>query len=288
MVPIRPSLEEMKSAQGNRGRSGLDLEGAIAVATAFRSAAALRRSCVSRVESAGEPAHSGTWRQVGVSCFLWVALCVAAAVCRAADPDLNPLFDRWFAAQTNIQCWSADFTQTRTIKTLAQPLVSSGKVWVAMPGRFRWELGQPPQTIALRQPDQMMIFYPRLKRAEKYALGDVPPGPLKDALSLLDVSFPRDREGMEARFKLLSAMETNSILQMTLQPKSAAARKFIGEIVVGFRTNDFAIAVTEMRFADGSSMRNDFTHVVLNQPIPPGTFEEKLSPDISIVEPLRK
>jgi hypothetical protein len=35
-------------------------------------------------------------------------------------------------------------------------------------------------------------------------------------------------------------------------------------------------------------MRNDFTHVVLNQPIPPETFEEKLPADMSIVEPLRK
>lgn len=218
----------------------------------------------------------------------WIPLCFAACLSRAADTNLNPMFDRWFTAQTNIQSWSADFTQTRIFKTLAQPLVSTGKVWVATPGRFRWELGRPAQTIALRQPDQMLIIYPRLKRAEKYALGDVPPGPLKDALSLLDVSFPRDREGMEARFKLLSAMETNSILQMTLQPRSASARKFIGEIVVGFRTNDFAIAVTEMRFADGSSMRNDFTHVVLNQPIPPETFEEKLPADMSIVEPLRK
>ena len=218
----------------------------------------------------------------------WISLCMVACLSRAADPNLNPMFDRWFAAQTNIQSWSADFTQTRTFKTLAQPLVSTGKVWVTVPGRFRWELGQPAQTIALRQPDQMLIIYPRLKRAEKYALGDVPPGPLKDALSLLDVSFPRDREGMESRFKLLSAMETNSILQMTIQPKSASARKFIGEIVIGFRTNDFSIALTEMRFADGSSMRNDFTNVVLNQPIPPEVFEAKLPVDMSIVEPLRK
>ena len=87
---------------------------------------------------------------------------------------------------------------------------------------------------------------------------------------------------------LLSAMETNSILQMTLQPRSASARKFIGEIVIGFRTNDFSIAVTEMRFADGSSMRNDFTNVVLNQSIPLEVFEEKLPADMSIVEPLRK
>ncbi len=76
-------------------------------------------------------------------CCLAILLLLAAAVCRAADPNLNLMFDRWFAAQTNIQSWSADFTQTRTFKTLSQPLVSTGKVWVTMPGRFRWELGQP-------------------------------------------------------------------------------------------------------------------------------------------------
>jgi outer membrane lipoprotein-sorting protein len=58
-----------------------------------------------------------------------------------------------------------------------------------------------------------------------------------------------------------------------LQPRSEAARKFIGEIVIGFHTNDFIIAATEMKFADGSSLRNDFTNVVLNQPLSPELFE---------------
>jgi outer membrane lipoprotein-sorting protein len=199
--------------------------------------------------------------------------------------EYDPLFARWYAAQTNLQSWSADFTQTRSLKVLAQPLVSSGKVWVA-PGEFRWELGQPPQTIALRQPDQLLIIYPRLKRAEKYPLTGVPPGPLKDALALLDASLPRDRASMEERFRLLSSTLTNSVLQMTLQPKSASARKFINEIVIGFRTNDFSIALTEMTFADGSAMRNDFANVVLNQPLDPALFEPKLSPDITVTEPL--
>ena len=53
------------------------------------------------------------------------------------------MFERWFAAQTNILNWSADFTQTRALKVLTQPLVATGKVWVAVPGLFRWELGQP-------------------------------------------------------------------------------------------------------------------------------------------------
>jgi outer membrane lipoprotein-sorting protein len=216
----------------------------------------------------------------------WMLLCAVASVAHAGDPTAR--FDQWFAVQTNLQSWSADFTQTRSLKVLAQPLIATGKVWVSTPGLFRWELGQPPQTIALRQPNQLLIIYPRLKRAEKYALSATPTGPLKDALALMDATLPRDRATMEERFRLLSAAETNSLLQMTLQPKSASARKFISEIQIAFRTNDFAIAVTELKFADGSSLRNDFTNTVLNQPIDRALFDVKLTPDFTVVEPMRQ
>jgi outer membrane lipoprotein carrier protein len=213
-----------------------------------------------------------------------VAFCAATTMAQSADTDAQ--FNQWFEVQTNLQSWSGDFTQTRTLKVLNQPLVSTGKVWVT-PGRFRWELGQPVQTIVLRQPDQLLIVYPRLKRAEKYPLGAVPSGPIKDALALLDATLPRDRATMENNFQLLSAAETNSVLQMTLRPRSDSARKFIGEIIIGFHTNDFTIAATEMRFADGSSLRNDFTNVMVNQPIESDRFQVKLPPDYTVVEPLK-
>jgi outer membrane lipoprotein-sorting protein len=217
-----------------------------------------------------------------------MAFCLAVFLGGAAEAStIDELLGQWFAVQTNLQGWSADFTQTRSLKVLAEPLVATGKVWVA-PSRFRWELGEPAQTIALRQPDQLVIIYPRLKRAERYSLEGVAPGPVKDALALLDVSLPRDRASMEARFRLVSATETNLILQVKLVPKSASARKFIGEVLIGFRTNDFSIAVTEMKFADGSTLRNDFKNVVLNPSIDPARFEPKLAPDFTVVEPLRK
>jgi outer membrane lipoprotein-sorting protein len=200
--------------------------------------------------------------------------------------DNLPLLDQWFAAQTNFHTWSADATETRRIKTLTQPLVSTGKVWVSVPNRFRWELGQPAQTIALRLPDDLFIIYPRLKRAEKYSLAATQQGPWKDALALLDAAFPRSRAELEARFNVLSATQTNSVGHARLQPKSAVARKFMTEIVVGFSLRDFTPVSTELKFSDGSSMRNDFTNSILNAPLPEGIFEPPLGPDIKIVEPL--
>jgi outer membrane lipoprotein-sorting protein len=216
---------------------------------------------------------------------LFFCLLFIYAAAQAADYDAQ--FNKWFEVQTNLQSWSGEFTQTRTLTVLNQPLVSPGKVWVKR-GEFRWELGKPVQTVVLRTPDQLLILYPRLKRAEKYPLDAVPTGPMKDALALLDASLPRDRASMEEHFRLVSASLTNSVLQMTLQPRSEAARKFIGQVVIGFHTNDFIIASTQMKFADGSILQNAFTNVVLNQPLSPDLFAAKVPSGYTVSEPLKQ
>src|SRR5437667_5010187 len=97
----------------------------------------------------------------------------------------------WLISQTNIQTWSAEVIQTRALKSLTQPLTASGHVWFAAPNRFRWELGNPPLTIAVRAPKEMLVIYPRLKRVERYPLEGNQAGEWRDALALLEAGFPR-------------------------------------------------------------------------------------------------
>jgi outer membrane lipoprotein-sorting protein len=216
---------------------------------------------------------------------LWLLPCFITLAAHADNYDAQ--FNKWFTAQTNMQTWSGNFIQTRSLMTLSEPLKSTGKVWVE-PGKFRWELGHPPQTIVIRNPNELLIVYPRLKHAEVYALDKIPPGPIKDAMALLDVSVPRSRAALEDHFQLLSAAVTNSDLQMTLQPKSQSARQFIGSVVMGFHTNDYVIADSQMDFSDGSTLRNDFTDVVFNQAMDPKLFATNLPPDYTVVEPLNQ
>jgi outer membrane lipoprotein-sorting protein len=72
--------------------------------------------------------------------------------------DTNAVVSGWLKAQAGLKTWEADFTQTRTLRTLKQPLVSAGHVWFAMPNQFRWELGNPAQTIAVRDAQQMLVI----------------------------------------------------------------------------------------------------------------------------------
>ena len=196
------------------------------------------------------------------------------------------LVSRWLSAQTNVQTWTAAFTQTRTLKSFTQPLSSTGQVWFAAPNLFRWELGKPAQTIAVRAAEEMLVIYPRLKRVEKYPFSDTK-GQWKETLSLLEAGFPGSRVELESRFKIASVLIQRDVCDMTLVPKSAAARRMMPEIKIAFGTNDFLLRSTELRFADGSTMRNDFHAAKVNEKFEDALFTPFLDASYKVVEPLR-
>src|SRR5438309_2676161 len=173
--------------------------------------------------------------------------------------DSESALSKWLQSQTHIQTWSAEVIQTRALKSLTQPLTATGHVWFAAPNRFRWELGSPPQTIAVRRPDEMLVIYPKLKRAEKYPLTAGQTGQWRDTLALLEAGLPHSQAELESRFRVLAEVTTNDLHEITLQPKSPSARRMMPQIRLAFSTQDFILRSTELQFADGSTMRNDFT-----------------------------
>jgi outer membrane lipoprotein-sorting protein len=220
-------------------------------------------------------------------------LICAVIFCALATADLlaantNDVLNAWFAAQAGVHSISADFVQTRTLKTLTQPLTAHGHLSFAPPNQFRWELGQPPQTIALRHADDMFVIYPRLKRAEHYPLGASAPREWRDAMSLLDAGFPGTRKEFDAQFELQSLVATNRTWLLTLKPRLAAAREMMPELRVSLATNDFSLAGTELVFMDGSRMKNELTNILVNAPLDEKTFEWKAPPDFKVTEPFSK
>ena len=113
-------------------------------------------------------------------------------------------------------------------------------------------------------------------------------GEWKETLALLEAGFPRTRADLEGRFKILSQAASNDVCELVLQPKSAAARRLIPAIRITFATNDFSLRATELTFADGSRMSNEFTHSQLNPPLNEDLFTPKLADDFKIVEPLKR
>ena len=219
---------------------------------------------------------------------LIIALGIFSLLQTVRAADTNTVLNAWFAAQTKLHTWSADFIQTRALKTLTQPLVAKGHIAFAMPNSFRWEMGQPAQTIALRQADEMFVIYPRLKRAEHYPLGAGTPTEWRDTMSLLQAGFPHDRKEFDAQFQILSLTETNGAWKFSLQPKSAFARRMMPELRIDLATHDFSLTSTELVFVDGSRMRNDFTNAVWNPVLDQKVFQWSPPADFKVTSPFAK
>ena len=204
-----------------------------------------------------------------------------------ASAETNSLLSTWLAKQPDIKTWSADFIQTRSLKSLTQPLTATGHVWFAEPNRFRWELGNPPRTIAVRAADEMLVIYPILKRVERFPLTGNEAGPWHDALALLETGFPRSQAELESRFRILSQTVSSNTCEVVLEPKSASARQMMPQLKISFQTNDFSLKATELQFADGSTMRNDFQNPALNPKLDLEIFSPTVGPDYKVVEPLK-
>lgn len=215
------------------------------------------------------------------------AVLVLAAVntprAKSQTPDAGALLSSWLSAQTNIHTWSADFVQTRQLKSLTQPLTASGHVWFEAPNLFHWELTSPARTIAVRQPDQLLVISPKLKRVERFSLEAKNAGPWKDLLALLDAGFPRSREQVDSRFNIVSQITTNGVHEVALQPKSESARRLMPQITIGFTVSTLALYSTELQFADGSLLKNVFSNGEMNPKIDPALFNPVIEADYKVV-----
>jgi len=186
------------------------------------------------------------------------------------------LVDSWLTASSKVRSWSADFVQTRRLKTLARPLTAEGRVWFEAPNSFRWELGNPPRTIAVRNPKEMLVIYPRLKRAERYPAEDKVQNSWSEALALLQVAWVQSRSEFDERYRLLSMTPKEKNLELLLEPRSKAAQKLIRKIKIEVSISDFAPRATELEFADGSLLRNDFSNCEVNPSIDSELFTPQL------------
>jgi outer membrane lipoprotein-sorting protein len=203
-----------------------------------------------------------------------------------ASENHAELLDRWFAAQSKMKTWSADLVQIRKLKALKEPLKTPGKVWFSNPNRFRWELGTPAQTIAVRESTSLLVIYPRLKRAEKYPLGDDSTGQWRDALTLLESGFPQSRAEMEKQFQINGVEANGTVAVLAMEPRSASTKKLLKEVRIGFSTEDMMLRSTELRFADGSSLKNEFENGRSNVELDPALFEVTVPDNFKVSEPL--
>lgn len=215
------------------------------------------------------------------ACFLLVSLPLAAE-------DAETVVEQWLAQQAELKTWSAEVTQTRKLRSLARPIESQGKVYFAQPNRFRWQLGSPPRTIAVRTKGELLVAYPRLKQLERYPMsGDLDPS-WRQVLALLEVGFPSDLKTFNAAYEVVSVEAIDTGWRLVLRPASKEARRLIEIVRLELSGEDFELLATELEFPDGSTMRNDFSAQRRNPDLDDSVFIIEDAESYDVVNPLEK
>lgn len=190
--------------------------------------------------------------------YCLVALSIFYICCGQAQAD--DLLDAWLSKQVALNSWSAKLVQTRTIKNLKSPLQNPGAVWFQRPNQFRWQLGDPIKTIAIRIQDRLTVVYPKLKQIEKYALDEVSNPVWQQIPILLQMGFPNEKQSFYGSYDVISKTVQGDSFRYELVPKSEDLGKLLLRVFIEIDAAELSLSATELVFLDESKMRNVFSN----------------------------
>ncbi len=208
--------------------------------------------------------------------FSPVLLFLSLPMFGAGTVNLAPV-GKWIAGQRELQSLTADFVQTRSLKTLRDPLANPGRLYFRAPDAFRWELGQPARAILLRNRDHVFLIEPAKKKATRFSASALEPKSGTQGLLMMKFPMAKNVEDFKAQFDVIDLQEIENDCEVSLLPKDANARKFLQSLTFRFVKSTGELRFFEMTTREGSKLRNDFSHVRVNEKIDPAIFEYDLA-----------
>lgn len=203
---------------------------------------------------------------------LLLSLSMGIIVAQSAAPD-RQIVERWLATNTDVQSLKIEFTQTRKIRSLKIPIRQSGTLWLDHRGnQFRWQTGNPAQTIVVSLGKNILIARTPLKRYEIRAAGagDGAPG-----MSALASGFPKNMPEFDAKYRILETRRVENTQRIVALPLGAGGRGISSFTFVVDATR-FRLLGIEIDLEDGSAVNTLFTRVETNVAIPVDLFKPAL------------
>ena len=176
----------------------------------------------------------------------------------------------------------ADFQEQRIMRLMKKPIVSSGKAWFQPPNKFRREVRGSSPSITVSDGQQLWIYYPSFKSAERYSLGTR--SPLDSIIASINAAL--NLENIENTFHITATRTgpPQAGYELELTPRTAAMKRAFQKL--DLRINDKLQAErTDMLQPNGDRI----VTIYANQKraaVPPSTFEFTPPPGTDIATPL--
>lgn len=143
----------------------------------------------------------------------------------AAPDDLPPVLREWIAGQPTLPDFKVDFTMTRKLPALKEPVTTTGSMWRLRDGRFRWQVGEPPMNI--------LVFDGTTAHSwEEGSEWKELDGESRKARSWMDLLSGQAATlgELDRRFTVRVLESTPGSATVALDPRAAMTRKYLREI----------------------------------------------------------
>ena len=94
---------------------------------------------------------------------------------------------------------------------------------------------------------------------------------------MMEFPLATDFADFQRKFEILSSTTEGERCHLEILPRDPQARKFLSALKIDFNTKTSHMISFEMVTRDGSSMRNEFSNVRVNQKVDRSTFEYDLT-----------
>ena len=197
---------------------------------------------------------------------LWVALALAVALlgpATAGEPDPREVAARlqeWLDGTRDLE---GEFRQTLHSGALGSGISESGKLYIARPGKMRWDYTDPERKVALLDGERTTLW---IEEDEQIILGRL--GADSDLLPRLLVGDGR----IDELFEVSAAPrgEDGGLYPLRLVPRRASDT--LEEVVLWVRPPAFSIEAAEVLDATGNRIEYRFSGLRRNRGIPEQRF----------------
>lgn len=194
------------------------------------------------------------------------------ALLAIARADNAPL-DAWLKRQSSITTLDTEFTQERKLPALKNPVTTPGRLSFSKPGKVRWQLGNPVETLAISDGTTLTLIETAAKTARQTGVDS----PQAARFSLLSGKAFESPELFQQSFEIIESRVTSGIHQYTLKAKDRRLRAQIPWIFLNIDPAKNELRALELELQDNSRLRTVFHNPRFNLKLDDSLFKPDLT-----------
>ncbi len=219
-------------------------------------------------------------QEIRLVLFAFAVSLLTGVPIRAAHAErLDEILAEMDKAGKRLKTMTADFVQTDHDFLLKDQEETRGKLYLAVPGRIRWEHAPPREKVLVVKDDLVRVYNPTARQVHEFKRGK---GGKSGGADLL-IGFGSNNEKIRENYDVSLSDESDSTATLALVPQPGSPSSLFTKIELSLDKKTW----TPVRSVFHSPNRNRadirFENVALNRELPGDVFELKLPPNVEII-----